>query len=142
MSVDPDQIFFKLSELAELLGVESHVLRFWEKEFHIRPMQTGPRKKLYRRKDLETFQKIKRLLYEDRFTIAGARKRLESPDPDQGELFGEDRVGAAADKPAWEAAQLRKVLDEARRELLLIKDILAADKCAKKDLNKHESDNG
>lgn len=125
MTVDPEQIFFKLSELAELLGVESHVLRFWEKEFHIRPMQTGPRKKLYRRKDLETFEKIKRLLYEDRFTIAGAKKRLESPDPDQGELFAEDRVGSdSAANPAREAAHLRQVLDEARRELLAIKDML------------------
>lgn len=133
MAVDNDQIFFKLSELSELLGVESHVLRFWEKEFdQIKPMKTGPRKRLYRRKDLETFQKIKSLLYEDRFTIAGARKRLESPDIDQGELFeNNDRVGSPsqANPPVeLEAAHLRAVLDETRRELLAIKDILTKQK--------------
>jgi DNA-binding transcriptional MerR regulator len=135
MALDSDQIFFKISELSELLGVESHVLRFWEKEFsqQLRPMKTGPRKKLYRRKDLETFQKIKRVLYEDRFTIAGARKRLDGPDLDQGELCEEDRVGGAPGNPAWEAAQMRKILDDARRDLLLIKDILATDKFLKKD---------
>ncbi len=130
MPVDPDQIFFKLSELSELLGVESHVLRFWEKEFsQIRPMKTGPRKRLYRKKDLETFQKIKRLLYEDRFTIAGARKRLENPEPDQGELFLEDRVGSepAGADPIHEAARLRALLDETRRGLLSIKDMLNKD---------------
>lgn len=128
-----DQIFFKLSELSELLGVESHVLRFWEKEFdQIKPMKTGPRKRLYRRRDLEIFQKIKTLLYEDRFTIAGAKKRLESPDLDQGELFtenSEDRVGQTITiNQAAEAASLRAILDETRRELLLIKDILIKQK--------------
>ncbi len=121
-------VFYKIGELSELLGVESHVLRFWEKEFSqfIRPMKMGPRKRLYRHKDLETFQKIKRLLYEDRFTIAGARKRLESPDLDQGELFEEDRVGGRNQEldPALEAARTRRLLDETRRELLAIKDIL------------------
>ncbi|UQZ89042.1 MerR family transcriptional regulator [Deltaproteobacteria bacterium Smac51] len=149
MAVDPEQIFFKISELSELLGVESHVLRFWEKEFsQIRPMKMGPRKRLYRRKDLETFQKIKRLLYEDRFTIAGAKKRLERPDIDQGELFEEDRLGQPSEiNTARELADMRELLDDTRRELLKIKDILIANKNTKpdtKDFNKdeHDSDNG
>ncbi|MDR2302209.1 MAG: MerR family transcriptional regulator [Deltaproteobacteria bacterium] len=67
MGVDKDnravQVFFKLRDLSELVGVEKHVLRYWEKEFdHIQPMKIGTRRNLYTAEHLEKFKEIKRLL--------------------------------------------------------------------------------
>jgi DNA-binding transcriptional MerR regulator len=128
MTPDQEKIFFKLGEISEELGVEVHVLRFWQKEFpQIRPVRVGDRKRLYRRKDLETFQEIKRLLYDERFTIAGAKKRLERL-ADGGGLFDGDKIGQPPEAPPGgeEAACLRRLLDETRRELLTIRQILSA----------------
>ncbi|MDR1921841.1 MAG: MerR family transcriptional regulator [Candidatus Adiutrix sp.] len=128
MAPDPEKIYFKIGELSEALKVEAHVLRFWEKEFsQIRPLRVGPRKRLYRRKDLETFREIKRLLYDERFTIAGAKKCLERLG-DGGGLFDGDKIGQRPEAPpgAEEAASLRRLLDETRRELLTIRQILSA----------------
>ncbi len=132
MDHDPEQVFYKLSELSDLLGVESSVLRFWEKEFpQIRPMKVGPRKRLYRRKDFEIFQEIKRLLYDERFTIAGAKKRLDQPDSRQGGLFDdEDKIGAPSplfDDPEPAEVRLeaaRRLLNEIRRDLAGIREML------------------
>jgi len=131
MDHDPEQVFYKLAELSELLGVENSVLRFWEKEFpQIKPMKVGPRKRLYRRKDLETFQEIKSLLYEDRFTIAGAKKRLSQGDTRQRGLFeDDDKLGAPPliedEVPASDQLKsARALLDETRRGLLEIRDLL------------------
>jgi DNA-binding transcriptional MerR regulator len=133
MSHDSEQVFYKLSELSEMLGVETSVLRYWEKEFsQIKPMKVGPRKRLYRRKDFEIFEEIKRLLYEERFTVAGAQKRLRGGSSRQGRLFeDDDLIGAPPpppDDPETAGEQLRSlraVLDDTRRSLLQIKDILA-----------------
>ena len=132
MDHDSEQVFYKLAELSELLGVENSVLRFWEKEFpQIKPMKVGPRKRLYRKKDLETFQEIKTLLYEDRFTIAGAKKRLSQGDARQRSLFeDDDKIGAAPivpeeeDEPSVGLRSARALLDETRRGLLEIRDML------------------
>ena len=131
MNLDAEQIYYKISELSVLLGVEPSVLRFWEKEFsQIRPLKVGPRKRLYRRRDLEIFQEIKRLLYDERFTIVGAKKRLLRHDSRQGELFFEDDdkirapLLAMAVTPADELRVARAVIDDARQELMEIKDIL------------------
>jgi DNA-binding transcriptional MerR regulator len=116
MASEAEQVFYKLSELSTLLGVGASVLRFWEKEFGVKPLMTGPRKKLYRPRDLEIFREIKRLLQEERYTIAGARRRLSmtaSPS-DSGE------AGA-------ELAALRSVLAETRRDLLDLRRLLTPD---------------
>lgn len=132
MDHDPEQVFYKISELSDMLGVENSVLRYWEKEFtQIKPMKVGLRKRLYRRKDYDIFKEIKRLLYDERFTIAGAKKRLKS-DSRQGLLFeDDDRIGVSPipDDPDTAVDQLRTaraVLDETRRALLQIKDMLSA----------------
>ena len=132
MSHDSEQVFYKISELSEMLGVESSVLRFWEKEFpQIKPMKVGQRKRLYRRKDFEVFQEIKRLLYDERFTIAGAKKRLDRADSRQGDLFeNDDKISSLPlfeDKREAESDQLRTArakIDEARKGLLQIREIL------------------
>jgi DNA-binding transcriptional MerR regulator len=114
MASEAEQVFYKLSELSTLLGVSASVLRFWEKEFGVKPLMTGPRKKLYRPRDLEIFREIKRLLQEERYTIAGARRRLSLA----GSPAGSNEAEAA------ELAALRSVLAETRRDLLDLRRLL------------------
>lgn len=75
----PDKLYFKIGEVSQLVGVRAHVLRYWEKEISsIRPSKSASNQRRYRRKDVEIFREIRRLLYEERYTLAGARKRLLS----------------------------------------------------------------
>jgi len=74
----PDKLFFKIGEVAELTGTKPHVLRYWESEFKmLRPAKGDSGQRVYRRKDVELIFVIKRLLYEENFTIAGAKKQLQ-----------------------------------------------------------------
>src|SRR5690242_11970390 len=74
----PDKLYFRIGEVSRLAGIKPHVLRFWETEFSgIGPKKSGTGQRLYRRKDVELVLEIKRLLYDKRFTIEGARKFLE-----------------------------------------------------------------
>ncbi|WAC08863.1 MAG: MerR family transcriptional regulator [Thermodesulfobacteriota bacterium] len=74
----PDKLYFRISEVSKLTSLEPYVLRYWESEFKvIKPIRTKSRHRLYRRKDLEILFEIKKLLYEEQYTIAGAKKRLE-----------------------------------------------------------------
>ena len=76
----PDKLYFRIGEVARLAGIKPYVLRFWETEFPaLGPKKTGKGHRLFRRKDVELVLEIKRLLYENRYTIEGARKFLESP---------------------------------------------------------------
>jgi DNA-binding transcriptional MerR regulator len=75
----PDKLYFKIGEVAALVGVKPHVLRYWESEFSIvKPSKTRSKHRLYRRRDVETLLHIKHLLHDERFTIEGARKRLKT----------------------------------------------------------------
>jgi len=75
----PDKLFFKIGEVCELVGVQAHVLRYWETEFPmLSPQKNQSGQRSYRKKDVETALKIKQLLYKEMFTIAGARKKLQS----------------------------------------------------------------
>lgn len=67
---------FRIGELAKLLQVEQFVIRFWEKEFNLKTVRSNGGQRFYREKDAQMFQKIKELLYEKGFTIAGAKKQL------------------------------------------------------------------
>ena len=69
---------FRIGELAHNLNVESFVIRFWEKEFNIKALRSEGGQRFYDEKHLDTFQKIKELLYERKFTIAGAKEALKS----------------------------------------------------------------
>jgi DNA-binding transcriptional MerR regulator len=74
----PDRLFFRIGDVGELAGVETYVLRFWEGEFPmLAPKKTSNGQRQYRRKDVETVLEIKRLLYNEGYTIAGARKVLQ-----------------------------------------------------------------
>lgn len=73
----PSKQYFKIGEVSSLTQLEPYVLRYWETEFKmIRPVRFGSNQRMYRRKDVETILEIKKLLYEEGFTIAGARKKL------------------------------------------------------------------
>jgi len=73
----PDKTFYRIGEVSQFLQVEPYVIRFWEKEFtHIKPARTSSGHRLYRKKDVDALILIKKLLYERRFTISGARKYL------------------------------------------------------------------
>jgi DNA-binding transcriptional MerR regulator len=74
----PDKLYFRIGEVAQITGVEPYVLRFWESEFpQLAPKKSGTGRRLFRRKEVETVLEVKRLLYEKRFTIEGARLYLE-----------------------------------------------------------------
>jgi DNA-binding transcriptional MerR regulator len=74
----PTKLFYQIREVSELTGVKPHVLRFWETEFsRLRPEKASTGQRLYREKDIKLVQRIKQLLYDEKFTIAGAKKRLQ-----------------------------------------------------------------
>lgn len=75
----PEKIYFKIGEVCDLVGVQAHVLRYWETEFpQLSPQKNRSGQRSYRRKDVEISLRIKELLYDDMYTIAGARKKLQT----------------------------------------------------------------
>jgi DNA-binding transcriptional MerR regulator len=124
----PDKLYFRIGEVARLAGIKPYVLRFWETEFpSLGPKKSGTGHRLYRRKEVEMVLEIKRLLYEKRFTIEGARKFLET----RGKA--EPAKTAKAAKPAKKAqAELFSaapaisdgVLQDIRKELRKIVEML------------------
>lgn len=77
LALGTDKLYFKIGEVAEIVGVAPHVLRYWETEFAtLRPQKSRTQQRVYRRHDVATLLRIKRLLYVEGFTIAGARKQL------------------------------------------------------------------
>ncbi len=75
--VIPDKLYFRIGDVAKLCGVEAYVLRFWETEFpQLRPNKSGTGQRLYRRRDVELAIRIRRLLHDEGYTIAGARAVL------------------------------------------------------------------
>jgi DNA-binding transcriptional MerR regulator len=75
----PDKLYFRIGEVANLVGVEPHVLRYWEHEFRsIRPTKSQRGQRVYSRRDVDHLRRIRSLLYEQGFTIAGAKKALRA----------------------------------------------------------------
>jgi len=73
----PEKLYYKIGEVSQITGVEPYVLRYWESEFKIvTPLRTNSKQRLYRKRDLELILEIKKLLYEEKFTIAGAKKKM------------------------------------------------------------------
>ena len=141
----PEKLFFKIGEVCELAGVQAHVLRYWESEFTmLAPQKNRAGQRVYRKRDVEIALRIKELLYEDQYTIAGAKKRLAndlraggklkivSSDDDAGdsETNGSQRAtegmnsaavqSASEGMTAEERKSLRKVAKELREILALL----------------------
>ena len=94
----PEKLFFKIGEVCELAGVQAHVLRYWESEFPmLAPQKNRAGQRVYRKRDVEMALRIKELLYEDQYTIAGAKKRLTNELRGGGKL---KVVGSEEDGPA------------------------------------------
>jgi len=98
----PDRLYFRIGEVARLLGVKPYVLRYWESEFRlVRPVKTEAQQRRYRRKDVETLLEIRRLLYTERYTIEGARRRLRE---------SKDREGRALESLRAEIEALHRLV--------------------------------
>jgi len=90
----PEKLFFKIGEVCDIAGVQAHVLRYWETEFPmLQPQKNRAGQRTYRRRDVEMALRIKELLYDEQYTIAGAKKKLA------GELRGPSRDGAQSASP-------------------------------------------
>jgi DNA-binding transcriptional MerR regulator len=113
----PNKLFFKIGEVCEITDTQPYVLRYWESEFPaLAPAKNSSGQRIYRRRDIETVLRIKQLLYDEGFTIAGAKKRLETemtgrvetPPPQGAAAASGDERGRAALKQVRE--QLREIL--------------------------------
>ena len=99
----PEKLFFKIGEVCELAGVQAHVLRYWESEFPmLAPQKNRAGQRVYRKRDVEMALRIKELLYEDQYTIAGAKKRLNNELRGGGKLkvVGSEEDGQPEAPPA------------------------------------------
>jgi len=105
----PDKLYFRIGEVAQLAGVEPYVLRFWETEFpQLAPKKSGSGHRLYRRKEVEMVLEVKRLLYEKRYTIEGARLHFEQT----------RKRGGAASKSSPAASQQPKTVEAPMQSML------------------------
>lgn len=78
MQIPDDKRYFRIGEVSRIIGLEPYVLRYWESEFpQIKPSRADSNQRTYQKKDLELLMEIKRLLYDEKMTIEGARKRLK-----------------------------------------------------------------
>ena len=103
----PNKLYFRIGEVSDLVGVKPYVLRYWESEFpDIKPSKSKSGQRLYKRRDVELLLRIKELLYEERFTINGARKRLKD--------FGRPEGRDVQPEPSEEAIE---ITDEGPRQL-------------------------
>lgn len=136
----PNKPYFRIGEVAELLGVETHVLRYWEAEFpQLSPTRAPSGQRLYRRPDVEKLVLVRRLLHQEGYTIAGARRRLEemeqapatppqagpppvapappAPPADQGRLFPPPAPDPAQAPPRQVVAEVVAELKDLLRRL-------------------------
>jgi DNA-binding transcriptional MerR regulator len=110
----PEKLFFKIGEVCELAGVQAHVLRYWESEFPmLAPQKNRAGQRVYRKRDVEIALRIKELLYEDQYTIAGAKKRLANDMRAGGKLrvvSSEDGVADAEGNASLTAQEARSTI--------------------------------
>ena len=130
----PDKLYFRIGEVARLAGIKPYVLRFWETEFPaLDPKKSGTGHRLYRRKEVQLVLEIKRLLYEKRYTIEGARKFLEARSKN-GEAAAPAPAGVPKRSSGKQPAQAQKqtgffdvpspLLETVRNELREIAELL------------------
>jgi len=101
--VIPEKIYFKIGEVCELVDVQAHVLRYWETEFpQLAPQKNRSGQRSYRRKDVEISLRIKELLYDELYTIAGARKKLQVEIRENGKSKNAEtgKVEASVEEPS------------------------------------------
>lgn len=113
----PDKLFFKIGEVSRLTDIKSHVLRYWESEFPMfNPPKNRASQRVYRKKDIETVLLIKQLLYDENYTISGARKRIR-------EMRSEEKVRGQMDMFTGGTVDRKKIqaaIDDLERALRMI----------------------
>lgn len=116
----PEKLYYKIGEVAKFTGIKTHVLRYWETEFKaIRPNKSRSNQRLYRKQDVELILHLKDLLYNQGFTIAGARKKLrEKPAANTVEAAG--AVEAAETQAATAAVKTSKPAPDASSDQLAL----------------------
>src|SRR5512139_2453044 len=119
----PNKLFFKIGEVCEITDTQPYVLRYWESEFPaLAPAKNSSGQRIYRRKDIETVLRIKQLLYEEGFTIAGAKKRLEAEMTGRGATpssMASEAVAVAGKQPPPESgAATPPPIDDVARVVL------------------------
>jgi DNA-binding transcriptional MerR regulator len=111
----PDKLYFKIGEVKKITGVETHVLRYWESEFKIiRPQRASSKQRLYRKVDVENILTIKKLLYEDGYTVPGARKLLTA----------KKGLTKKKEKPKIPGGRARSMLAELKSDLQQLQEML------------------
>lgn len=114
-----DRLYYRIGEVSRITGLKPHVLRYWESEFKvIKPHKGGSLQRLYRKKDVETIFKIKKLLYEDGYTIAGAKKKIRDLEKEENKQMKLQLVEKTSD------SKDRELLIEIREELKDIRKLL------------------
>ena len=110
----PDKLYFRIGEVAALCRLPAYVLRFWETEFpQLKPVKSSTGQRMYRKRDVEGVLRIKQLLYEQGFTISGARQQLRSETKS-------DKTQATIPFPARSAAELQHIRQGLREILSLL----------------------
>jgi DNA-binding transcriptional MerR regulator len=127
----PDRLYFKIGDVARLCGVESYVLRFWESQFpQLKPNKSGTGQRLYRRRDVELAQEIKRLVHAEGYTLSGARAVLDAEQRRPGKRSGSNVDAEAAvpstARPNKSFDASAAVIGHARAELREIANLLAS----------------
>jgi DNA-binding transcriptional MerR regulator len=119
----PPKLYFRIGEVASLVGVEPHVLRYWEREFRsIRPTKSAKGQRVYSRRDVENLLRVRKLLYAEGFTIAGAKKKLQRTGVEPDER-GADEIDVV-DVDGEGGTRWRDALVEVRAEIEeLLRDI-------------------
>ncbi|MGH9775252.1 MAG: MerR family transcriptional regulator [Candidatus Acidiferrales bacterium] len=121
----PEKPFFRIGEVSRLTATKSFVLRYWETEFPMLQPAKGPNgQRMYRRQDIETVFEIKRLLYQDGFTIAGARKHLQEQNGGENIVAERKERPQSSSRPETHTRVSRKVLLDLHEELLGILTLL------------------
>ncbi len=115
----PERLFYKIGEASRLVGVESYVLRYWESEFpFLSPRKSKSGQRIYSKKDIDLLLQIKRLLYEERYTIDGVRKRL-------GGIVPEKETEAVAEEMPFQDPTREEILNMVRTRLKHMLETLA-----------------
>ncbi|MDX6575185.1 MAG: hypothetical protein QOE96_1138 [Blastocatellia bacterium] len=117
----PEKLFFKIGEVCDIAGVQAHVLRYWEAEFPmLQPQKNRAGQRTYRRRDVEMALRIKELLYEQQYTIAGAKKKLmgelRGPSRENGQAMPPKQPGRSLQRPPSLAGRFRQPASSASLE--------------------------
>ena len=126
----PSKLFFKIGEVCELTDTQPYVLRYWESEFPaLAPAKNNSGQRIYRRRDIETIQRIKTLLYEEGFTIAGAKKKLEQEMKEQSKGAATTQAAKKSNGEATFEDEVKEIKAELHGILeMLDRDLSASEK--------------